>query len=91
MRVQVTAEDAHNGLRNLVYNIWSQGNCEGHVDIIRMLGSIDFFLPYFPLDRSNIQDLFEQRLVDQSDAVLRNDAANLTWTTEVIPFLLSKV
>lgn len=89
--LQVTAEQAHNDLRNLVYNIWSQGNCEGHVDIIRMLGSIDFFLPYFPLEGCNIRELFINRLADQSTAVLRSDAANLTWSNDVTDFLMSKV
>lgn len=89
--MQVTAEEAHNGLRNLVYNIWSQGNCEGHLDIIKMLGSIDFFLPYFPLEGSNIRDLFDQRLVDYSATLLSNEAANLTWSAEVVDFLLNKV
>ena len=74
-----------------MYNIWSQGDCEGHVDIMRMLGSIDFFLPYFPLEGSNIHDLFMMRLADQSAAVLRSDAINLTWSAEVVNFLLSKV
>ena len=89
--LQVTAEQAHNGLRNLVYNIWSQSNCEGHVDIIRMLGSIDFFLPYFPLESSHIRELFTKRLVAQNAALLRSDAANLTWSEDVIDFLMSKV
>lgn len=89
--LQVTAEEAHNGLRNLVYDIWSQGNCESHVDIIRMLGAIDFFLPFFPLEASNIQQLFTKRLAEQSTALLRSDAANLTWSAEVMDFLISKV
>ena len=89
--LQVTAEQAHSGLRNLVYDIWSQGHCEEHVDIIRMLGSIDFFLPYFPLEGSNIRELFVNRLVDQRAAVLRSDAANVTWSNDVTDFLMSKV
>ena len=56
-----------------------------------MLGSIDFFLPYFPLESSNIQELFTKRLVDQSAALLRSDAANLTWSEDVTDFLMSKV
>lgn len=89
--LQVTPEDAHNSLRNLVYNIWSQGNCENHVDIIRMLGSIDFFLPYFPLEAANIHDLFGQRLKDQAEKLHSSDAASLTWSAAVLDFLLSKV
>ncbi|KAL3137739.1 hypothetical protein ABBQ38_005003 [Trebouxia sp. C0009 RCD-2024] len=90
-RSKVTAEEAHNGLRNLVYDIWSQGNCESHVDIIRMLGAIDFFLPFFPLEASNIQELFTKRLAEQSAVLVRADAANLTWSVEVMDFLISKV
>ncbi len=74
-----------------MYNIWSQGNCESHVDIIRMLGAIDFFLPYFPLEASNLQDLFAKRLYDQAEQLQGSDAANLTWSPPVIDFLLSKV
>ena len=74
-----------------MYDIWSQGNCESQLDIIKMLGSIDFFLPYFPLEGSNIRELFTKRLVDQSAAVLSGDAANLTWSDGVMDFLMSKV
>ncbi|DBA91747.1 hypothetical protein WJX77_012496 [Trebouxia sp. C0004] len=90
-RKQVRAEDAHSSLRNLVYNIWSQGNCESHVDIIRMLGAIDFFLPYFPLEASNLRDMFTKRLHKQAEQLQGSDATNLTWSPSVIDFLLSKV
>lgn len=56
-----------------------------------MLSAIDFFLPFFPLEASNIQELFTKRLAEQSAALVRNDAANLTWSAEVMDFLLSKV
>ena len=56
-----------------------------------MLGSIDFFLPYFPLEGSNIRELFTKRLVDQSAAVLNGNAAILTWSDDVTDFLMSKV
>ena len=91
MPFKVRAEDAHSSLRNLVYNIWSQGNCESHVDIIRMLGAIDFFLPYFPLEASNLRDLFAKRLHTQAEQLQGSDTANLTWSPPVIDFLLSKV
>jgi len=56
-----------------------------------MLGAIDFFLPYFPLEASNLQDLFAKRLHDQAEQLQGSDAANLTWSPPVIDFLLSKV
>lgn len=56
-----------------------------------MLGAIDFFLPYFPLEASNIQELFTKRLTEQTAALLRSDATNLTWSVEVTDFLISKV
>ena len=74
-----------------MYSIWSQGNCESHVDIIKMLGAIDFFLPYFPLEASNIRDLFVKRLQDQAHQLRRSDNINLTWSAFVVDFLLSKV
>lgn len=56
-----------------------------------MLGAIDFFLPFFPLEASNIQELFTKRLAEQSAVLVRADAANLTWSVEVMDFLISKV
>lgn len=56
-----------------------------------MLGAIDFFLPYFPLEASNLQDLFAKRLHNQAEQLQGSDAANLTWSPAVVEFLLSKV
>lgn len=56
-----------------------------------MLGAVDFFLPYFPLEASNLQDLFAKHLTDQAEKLQRSDAANMTWSSTVIGFLLSKV
>ena len=59
--------------------------------MIRMLGNIDFFLPYFPLDASNLRDLFAKHLGDQAEKLQQSDAANLTWAGSVLVFLRSKV
>ena len=56
-----------------------------------MLGAIDFFLPYFPLEGVNIHDLFSKRLDNQAEKLLKSDAANLTWSIAVVDFLLTKV
>lgn len=90
-RAKVTKEAAHNSLRNLVYEVWSQAKCESHVDLIKMLGAVDFFLPYFPLEASNLRELFTKRLEDLAQQLHRRELLTLTWPTPVVEFLLSKV
>ena len=89
--LQVTPEQAHNTLRNLVYNAWSRTDCESHVDIIKMLGAVDFFLPYFPLGRDSIHSLFEKQLQKQADRLQASHVVELTWDQQVVKFLVSKV
>ena len=36
-------------LKDLVFSLWTQGDCEDYTDTRKMLGLISFFLPYFPL------------------------------------------
>ena len=74
-----------------MYDVWSQANCESHVDLIKMLGAVDFFLPYFPLEASNLRELFTKRLEDLAQQLHRREQLTLTWPTSVVEFLLSKV
>ena len=46
---QVDAEQATKVLKDLVFSLWAQGQCEDYTDTRKMLGLISFFLPYFPL------------------------------------------
>lgn len=61
------------------------------MDIIKLLGAIDFFLPYFPLGGDSIRSLFEKQLEKQADRLLASHAVKLGWDPQVVDFLMSKV
>ncbi len=55
------------------------------------VGLIDFFLPFFPLERRHVRQLFEARLAARAAELLRDAGADLTWAPDVIDFLTDKV
>ena len=90
--VQISAEEAQKVLKDLVFDMWTADECEERTDTLKMLALIDFFLPFLPLERLHIQQLFNIRLQDrQRVLVAEKTIANLTWTPEVVQFLLDRV
>ena len=90
--VQISAEEAQKVLKDLVFDMWTADECEERTDTLKMLALIDFFLPFLPLERIHIQKLFDMRLQDRQRAlVAEKTIANLTWTPEVVQFLLDRV
>lgn len=51
---------------------------------------IDFFLPYWPLERPHLWRLFEMRLKEEAETLQRLHACRLTWGDAELDFLLSK-
>lgn len=47
-------EDAERMLKELVYNHWRTDGCEGYDDTLRFTSAIDFFIPYFPLQKPQV-------------------------------------
>ena len=52
---------------------------------------MSFFLPFFPLERRHLRQLFELRLQERSAELQRAKLGGLQWDAAVLDFLLSKV
>ena len=52
--LQITPERAERALRDLVFSSWRRSPCEEYPDTLKMISLIDFFLPYFPLQREQV-------------------------------------
>ena len=61
------------------------------MDIIKLLGAVDFFLPYFPLGQDSMRSLFQRKLANQAARLLDSHAVSMSWSPDVVDFLLSKV
>ena len=55
------------------------------------VGLVSFFLPFFPLERRHLRQLFELRLRERSAELQRAQLGGLQWDAAVLDFLLSKV
>lgn len=55
------------------------------------VGLVDFFLPFFPLERRHIRQLFDMRLAERSAALEAEGLAGLAWDEGVVDFLTAKV
>lgn len=49
--LQISAEEADSRLRGVVFEAWRRSGCESYEDTLAFSAAIDFFLPYFPLQR----------------------------------------
>ena len=90
--MQISAEEAQRVLKDLMFSMWTSDDCEERTDTLKMLALVDFFLPFLPLERPHIEQLFSMRLQDRRRALVAEKlAADLTWTPEVVQFLADRV
>jgi ATP-dependent Clp protease ATP-binding subunit ClpA len=75
-----------------MFELWSGDGCEERSDTLKMLALIDFYLPFLPLERPHVERLFQLKLQERRQALIRaKQAANLTWDEDVVRFLTDKV
>ena len=90
--MQISAEEAQKVLKDLVFSMWASDECEERTDTLKMLALVDFFLPFLPLERPHIEQLFSMRLEDRRRALIAEKlAADMTWTPEVVQYLADRV
>lgn len=90
-RSRVDAEEAQRLLKDLVFQKWADDGCEQRSDTIKMVSMIDFFLPYLPLEKVHIRQLFERRLSEEAAELRRDFSVDLEWGAPELDFLVSKV
>lgn len=87
----VSAEAAGQTLKNLVFDTWRDGGCEGFADTAKSVGLVDFYLPFFPLERQHIQQLFDLKLGERVAAAHAEGLPEVSWHPSVVDFLTDKV
>jgi hypothetical protein len=100
-REKISPEKAQKELKDLVFERWQKQGCEERTDTMKMVGLVDFFLPFFPLERTHVKELFELRLREKAAAVeaqLKRGGSSggdssppLVWDGAVVEFLTNKV
>lgn len=89
--VQVTAEEAERRLRDLVFTRWQGSQCEDYEDTLKMTSLIDFYLPYFPLERPHVAELTHRVLLQRGKELLAHKRVRLKWDDAVVQFLVGRV
>ncbi|KAK9787248.1 hypothetical protein WJX73_009504 [Symbiochloris irregularis] len=87
----VQPEAASKVLKDLVFSVWREGGCEGFTDTAKSVSLINFYLPFFPLRRPHIAQLFEMKLRQRSQALALQGLPELRWQQKVVEFLTAKV
>lgn len=90
-REAIAPEHAQRELKDLVFTRWAAESCESRADTLKMVSLVDFFLPFFPLERVHVERLFELRLRAKSDELAAKRLGNLTWDQAVVTFLTDRV
>ena len=89
--LQIAPEAAQRLLKDLVFAQWSKEACEQRVDTLKMVSLVDFFLPFLPLERQHITQLFGMRLLDKDEQLQGQERCHLTWGPDMVSFLTDKV
>jgi len=88
---QITAEEAERRVRALVFDHWQRSGCESYDDTLKLTSLVDFYLPYFPLERRHVAELTRRALAARGLALRAGKGLALRWGEEVVEFLVGKV
>jgi hypothetical protein len=90
--VQVSAEAAEKALRNAVFSAWRHSGCdEAYSDTLKIISLIDFFLPFFPLERDSVRELMRREVKGWAAVLWHEKHTAMRWGQEVVEFLVSRV
>ena len=90
-RAAIQPQRAQRELKDLVFERWAAQGCEERTDTMKMVGLVDFFLPFFPLERPHVRRLFEMRLAERARALAERRLGGLAWDESVLEFLTQRV
>ena len=89
--MQLNPESVQRKLKGIVSKKWEATGCHDFASLWKMVGMVDFFLPFLPLERSHVQRLLEIRLDAFAADLLQNQLVELTWAPDIITFLCDRV
>jgi ATP-dependent Clp protease ATP-binding subunit ClpA len=84
-------EELQRMLKDIVFEKWSQQNCEEDSDTLKMVGLIRFFVPFFPLKKYHLEKLLEMKLRQRANDLVTLGAGELTWDSSVVGFLIDRI
>ncbi|GBF93149.1 hypothetical protein Rsub_05880 [Raphidocelis subcapitata] len=90
-RNNVTAEQAERSLRELVFSHWQRSPCESYDDTLKFTSLVDFWLPFFPLERPHVEELTGRELARRGRDLAAAKGLALAWDAGVVAFLADKV
>jgi len=90
-RNKIQLDDAQRALKDMIFKIWRQQDCEAFSDSQKLLRTIDLFLPFYPLEKEHIKKLFEMKLEQFSDEASRTIGQPLTYNASLLGFLVQRV
>jgi len=94
-REKVEMQEAQRALKDMVFKVWQQQKCEDFSDSQKLLRIIDFFLPFYPLERNHIEILFEKVMEGFRDSAVQEikSLGNVTleYTPDIVNYLVDKV
>lgn len=88
--VQISAEEVQKLLKDLLFSLWNDPVCGPAVGLVKLLSLIDFYLPFFPLERWHVDRLFRMKLENRQREEMDVSGHQLQWDDAVIDFLTSK-
>lgn len=79
-------------LRDVVFAAWRAAGCESYADTLGLLGAVDAFLPYMPLERPQLPALMALGLANRAELLAaRAPRAALNWDADVPGWLAARV
>jgi hypothetical protein len=90
-RERIAPEAAQRALKDLVFERWLAQGCEERADTLKMVGLVDFFLPFFPLEESHVRRLFAHRLAERGAELAAEGLGGLAVDPKVVDFLVARV
>ena len=90
-RDEVPMEDAQRALKDMIFSVWREQGCEDFSDSQKFMRSVDHFLPFYPLEKEDIVELFEKKLRGYEKASGGRLGCDGECRRVVVPFLVQKV
>ena len=79
-------------LKDGLFEKWTSDGCEDREDTLKVVGAIDIFVPFVPLDRAAVKAIVHAQLERRGETKkARRELARLEWDDRVLEALVNEV
>jgi hypothetical protein len=79
-------------LKDGLFEKWTNDGCEDREDTLKVVGAIDMFVPFVPLDRAAVKSIVHAQLVERGRIKKhRRELGRLEWDDDVLERLVDEV